>query len=324
MFAFLQRLLFDTPDDGGAAAPPEPRNVRDAISQRVETVGVPEFVTEPAVEAEPIVDPETADLTSIAAPITPTTEATPTTATDPFADFGGREAVQEAVVIRDALATEQGVRALVAQGLHALGHSPEAVEAFLKNQGATPAQAAAATAEAVAAADPLAGVSDDDVVTGAELKAFTQRAVEQAVAQVSATLTETTRPLQEQLQVQRQERAQTAVDGVLTELLGPVPSDAAELETYRTLAQATLTAAGAFIQQDNWDPQHIRDAVTRGHAVMAAQTEAAIQARLLAKKTAAAKLPTNIGGRTAGSEEVPEPKNLAEARAAARASGLFK
>lgn len=324
MFTSLFRLLHDTPDDSGAAAPteaqPEPKNIREAIEQR-QAGGIPEIISEAPEAPAPVVDNETATLQSIATPPAgeaPTTEQVPA-AVDPFALYGGREAVEEAAVIRDALATEAGVRTLVAQGLAALGHDPEAVKAFLQGQGASPQQAAAAVAEA----DPLANIADDDVVTGADMKAYTERQVAAAVAQATSAVKEATAPLQAQFQAQREASAQATVDAALIEVLGPVPTDPAERANFEALAQATLVASARFIEQDNWDTAHIRAAVLNGHAAMTAATEAAIQARLAAKRHQAAAQPANIGGTPPGGEEVAEPKNMAEARAMARASGIF-
>jgi hypothetical protein len=295
----------------------EPKNVREAVAMR-RSQGTPEILSTDTVEAPaPTVetDPEAALLADLSAG----TSATPAPpAEDPFAAYGGREAVEEARVIRDALATETGVRTLIAQGLHALGYSPDQVRAFMENRAVGEAAAAAAPA------DPLAAISDEDVVTGAEVKAVVQAAVAQALAGVTGELKAGLQPVQQQMEAQRQATAQQTVDGTLVELLGQPPTDPGELKQFQTLATAVLQAAAPYVQADNWDPQHIRAAIQRGHADYQAQLEAAISYRLAQKKAQAAAQPTNIGGATSGSEPAQEPKDLKEARAMARAMGLWQ
>lgn len=239
---------------------------------------------------------------------------------DPYAEFGGVEAVRNAHAVAEALRTETGVRLLIAQGLEALGHSPDQIRRALAREEAA---GNLPTAEPAVPADPYANLDDDDVVDGATFKAALARATQDAAAQAAAAVRAQVEPLAAQ-QLQQQVAAQNARnDATLAEVLGPVPTDPAELAAYQTTVTSILQAAGQYITPDTWDPTAIRSAIVTAHAAYEAAEEAKFQRFLQNKRKARQAAPANIGGHSPGEAPEPEPKTMAEASAMARKSGLF-
>lgn len=306
----------------------EPRNVREAIALR-QSQGDPGFqeVTEQEAHAYPDGTPNPQDEFSDIVPpgpaAPPAEDAPPATddtggAVDPYAEFGGREYVQDAVSISGALRTENGVRTIVAQGLQALGYDPAQVRAFLDAK-----EAAAPTAAAPAAAPVgLPDIEDDDVVTGSDMKRLLQWQSEQLAGQFKTAQEEATKPLALQLQEERQRQATHIVDSTLSELLGI--KDGTPTEDQKRDIGFIQQAAGQYIDSSSWDPSHIRNAIIRGHADVQAETERRVQAYITAKRAQAQGAPANIGGASpAGGEEQAEPKNMKEAIAMRKALGVF-
>jgi hypothetical protein len=290
--ALAESGFFDTGEYTGEGAP-------EAAAESVEGAAV-------ADETEP----------QQAAPAT-TPVAPPAATDDPFSAYGGKDEVEAALAVAQGLRTESGVRLMVAQGLAALGKDPEQVRLFMEGK-LTAAQEAALVQEAAAPADPLAEISDDDVVTGAELKAFVQRAAEQAAAQAL----EAVKPIQDQVQHDRDARQRQVVDSTLVELLGE-NGDPATIDTTR--AQDVLDGALKYLDEGTfYDPTAIRNALVRANADVEARDEARYQAYLNRKKVVADQLPPIVGGGTPpGGEEVPEPQNMAEARERLKREGFF-
>lgn len=332
---FRVMFLHDTPDDtGGGAAPAEPQSVREAIAARQASdnpsLAFPsDAPVEPVAPVEP--DPVEAAIDELApAPPAagsveaPAIDAPAAGTPDPFAEYGGADEVRNAVTLANAMRSEQGMRAVIANGLHALGYSPEQVRAALQNQGATPAEATAAVAAAPAAeVDPLADITDDDVVTGGDLKRIVQATIEKTARETAAALAAATKPLEDQVQVERQSRAQQTVDGTLVELLGAPPADAAGLAQYQELANGVLTAAANGFDQNQWDPAYIRSAIIKGHQAFTSQQDRALAAYAARKRAERAAAPAHVGGsQQAGAEALPEPKNVKEAIAQRKAAGV--
>lgn len=305
-----------------AAPVAEPRNVREAIAARV-AGGVPEIITTPDEVVEPAETDALDEFAAPAAPVEAPAIDAAAGAVDPFAAYGGKEAVDNAIAISEALRTESGARLIAAQTLHALGYDPDAIRAALEVKGASPAQAAEATA-AVTEDDPLASLADDDMVTAADVRALVQRATEQTAAQVKAQLEAATQPLATQIEVERQARATSVTDGTLVELLGEPPTDQAELRNWQVNAQAVLEQAMIGFDQNQWDPAYIRQAVLRGHAAWQANEDRKLAAYVATKRAQRDAAPSHIGGAPIPSnEETPkEPRSVKEAIAMRKASGL--
>lgn len=295
--ALAESGYFDTGEYSGEGAP-------EAADEIVE--GAP-AATPPA---EAATTPQSGE--PAAAPAAP-----PAASDDPFAAYGGKDEVEAALAVAQGLRTEAGVRLMVAQGLAALGKDPEQVRLFMEGK-LSAAQEAALVQEATAPADPLAEIGDDDVITGQELRAYVQRAVEQATAQAL----EAVKPIQDQVQNDRQARQRQVTDATLIELLAE-NGDPATIDATR--AQDVLDGALKYLTEETfYDPTAIRNALVRANADVEARDEARYQAYLNRKKAVADQLPPVVGGGTPpGGEELPEPQNMEEARDRLRREGFF-
>lgn len=120
---------------------------------------------------------------------------------------------------------------------------------------------------------------------------------------------EVTGPAAQREQAARDATASATVQSVLGELK---VTDDAEV-------RAVLAAGQRYLEDGDFDPDHIKAAVRKGYA----DYERAAKARFVAyvgKKVQDAKdLPGSIGGNSPGGETLPEPKNVDEAMARARA-----
>ena len=339
MFITRTPVMLDADDGGGGGAPPaEPTSLADARAQLaagapLEIIEVPDELAGPG--GTPDVQPTnpTVGGTPAAAPLqgAPVVEAP--APVDPFAQYGYTNAqgqfISGEAVVRDAMAfaqgaqTDAGLRLIIAQGLQRIGKSPEIIRAFMEDrltlaeaQGAPPAPA------------PFADIPDEDAITGAEAKRIVQESLARQQAEFQQTLSQTLQqelqrnlaPLQGAVQEDRQRIARQTVDATLVELLS---TDGTPASVDQTAVQDVLAHAARYIQPNNWDPTHIRQAVIQGAADSRAEV-AQLQAAYLARKAADdAKSPTTTAGQTTGGEAAPEPKNLAEARAVMRASNLW-
>lgn len=272
---------------------------------------------------EPVVlDAEAEVLDEVTRPPAEPAVTVPAAPADPFAPYGGAEEVANAYELAQALRTETGVRLVVKQSLTALGYSDAQIAAAL---GGGPGAAPAVTnaPEPAAAPDPFAGIDDDDVVTGGDVKRLLAEAVknatEAAVAQAQAQLD----PVRQQFEQERNREIAARNDATIVEVLGPVPEDPTAREAYVNQARDLLNVATRFVDPTNFDPSHIRNGIIAAHAEIEANAEARYQAHLARKREARKAAPTNIGGTTATDGAEAEPKNLAEARAQAKASGTW-
>lgn len=299
---------------------PEPQNVAEASAQ-LAALGDPGFAT---ADTDDVIEPEAPGAEG-GAPAPPAGDATPapepTTpapADDPYAEWGGRQVVEDAVVIARGLKTEAGVRTLVAQGLQAIGYTPAQIQAALAG-GATSAPTAAAPA---APADPLDGIEDDDVVSGGDVKKLVARAIESATAEITAQVKAQVDPVREQAIADRQARTNNVIDGTIVELLG---TGGDESTVDRDTAGEVLVAAEKYVEEDNWDAAHIRAALVKGHADVVARQERVYEQYLAKKKAVKDASPVAAAGAGGAGEPPPrEPQNLAEARQMAKEAGLFK
>lgn len=245
---------------------------------------------------------------------------------DPFAAYGGEEAVRVAHQVQEALRTREGLNVLVANGLTALGYQPQAIKAALDAYaaGETPGEQTAP-----AATDPLAGLDDDEPLTAAQARqlfAQQQAAIQEQARQAAlAAAQQQVAPLQETIQEQQARTVKQNADAAIISVLGPVPSpDAPNYATYVAQAQELVQRGSAYYDPTQWaDPAHVHQAILRAHAEQEAANEARYQAYLQRKKEDRGSQPVNTGGGAAGAEPLPEPKSMAEARKMAKAAGFF-
>lgn len=238
---------------------------------------------------------------------------------DPFAAYGGEEQVRIAMQVQEALRTENGIRALVANGLTALGYDVEQVrQALDAYEEGTPAGAPAA-------ADPFAGFEDDDPITVAQARQLAEQTAQQAA---QAALAQTQSPLGELQQVIQQQQNATvraATDTACVEVLGPIPADPAAREAYARQVDAIVARGQAYYDPSQWaNPDHIKQAVQRAHTEIEAENNARFQAFLQTKRATRAGQPPNIAGGAGTEGALPEPKTMADARKQAEAAGFFK
>lgn len=274
---------------------------------------------------EPVLDDEAAALDELTKPpageaAPPSTTAGEPPAADPYAQYGGAEAVAHAFEVQEALRTESGVRLLIQQGLQALGYTPAQIKAAV---GGGPGAPTAEPAPDQPSADPYADLPDEELLTGADFKRYAEKIKTDAIAEAQRTVASQVDPVVAQQREAFNAEIRTRNDATLAELLGPVPAEPEKQGEYSTQAQQVLDAAGRYVDPSNYDPAHIRSAIIKGHADVEAQNEARWKAYLGKKKAARSAAPSNIGGASAGEGEPKEPQNLKEAREAMKAAGLW-
>ena len=215
---------------------------------------------------------------------TPTPEAPVVeTAPDPYAEYGGRDRVADAVAIASGFQTESGIKAIATSTLRSLGYTSEEVQSFFDREAAQ-----------VADPDPASQLADDDVITVADAKRMIAEGLKSAVT-----------PLQQQAEARQAENAQQAVSTTLSTL--GVESEAQQ--------RLVLLAAQAYLDPADWEPSHIRAAIERGHADAVAMIQADHERYVASKGAAAAAQPTPLGqtgGSNGGAAEGP-PASLEDA-----------
>lgn len=238
---------------------------------------------------------------------------------------GTEESVYTAWQIQQAMRTVQGIRTLVANGLHALGYDAGQIKEALDAYDPEAGGGAAPEGGTAPAADLFAGLEDDDTVSVAAVKQFVSQAAAQAVAQATAATQQSVQPIEEALAEQRQTHIRGLVDGALQESLGPVPGDdPAKLAAYIDNAKRIENRAGAYFDPAQWNnPTHIRQAVQHAAADLEAENKAALKAYIATKKSQRDSQPPNTGGGAGSDGPLAEPKSLKEAREQARATGFF-
>lgn len=297
--------------------------------QRSEFLSNPPSLDAPP-EPAPVVDDENAVLDELSqtppagGKVEPTSVDAPPaggTPDDPFASYGGRQNVDLAFQVQEALRTEAGVKVMVAQGLEALGYSADRIKAALGG-GAMQAPVTSAP-EGSPEPSPFDGIEDDDVVTGADVKRLLGQVAAQTAKEAADAVRAELNPLRAQVEEERNRDIAARNDATLTELLGAFPTTQAEQDQYRSLAAATLQAAGAFIDPSNFDPNHIRAAIVKGHEAVIAEQDRRFAAYIARKRATRDAAPSNIGGASAGEAGAAEPKSLNEAREQLRAQNFF-
>jgi hypothetical protein len=231
---------------------------------------------------------------------------------DPYAEYGGVESIRHALALRQTFNDPEGQKALAGQLLIQLGYTPDQIRAALERQEVAPQ---------VDPLDALLNLDDTDLVTGEQLKSIVA-ALANRDEQVSRQAID---PLASQWEAAQQAQLQQLADSTYIELLGlPDPAKPEAQQAFLAQANAIQARAETLVQPGERDPQRIRLALLTAHTQIKAEDEARFRAYVASKKTAAAALPTNLGGgQPPGGEPAKEPKNVKEASAIARASGIF-
>lgn len=192
-------------------------------------------------------------------------------------EWGGEQSIADAISIAQALQDEDGVKALVQEGLKHLGYDPNTVF-----------NAPAGTGPEAEPEDP------DRLMTAAEVEARIQSIRdEQTQAEAAAN----------------DSRAQQAVYSTIEGL------ELADDDERR----AVLSFAQKYASPEERNPEVLVAAIAAGHADYVKTLEAAATRYVTKRQEANAEVPTplNSGG-SPGGEEAPQPKNMDDARAAAR------
>ncbi len=202
---------------------------------------------------------------------------------DPYASYGGKDAVEAAMRLHQATQTEDGVMRLFFEAGRAMGLPLSAIEQVFRGGPAEPA----------APAEPEP--ADDDVITWGQVKQLLQREVLEPFAQTEAQRTEAA--------------ARSAVASVRSEL---------GIEDEATWA-AVLQLGDRYLG-DNLSPDNVRAAVKKGHddfiSLVKANAVKYVQGKV-ATKAAVPKAPS--GGTAPTAAPAEEPKTVEEAIKRARA-----
>lgn len=328
-------MAFIEPTEGEAQSAAEVADARRAfLSEPPEFINNdPEPEPDPAAQAaadeaaaiEELSKPPAAPEGGSAATATPPPPAPASTGTlDPYAEFGGEQAVRTAHEVQQALRTQEGVRALVANGLTALGYSVDQIRAALDGAAAPAGEAAPPAAPA----DPFAGLDDDEVVDVKTMRQYAQtlaaQAADAAVKQALGQVEPQVKSVQDAIAEQRQTAVRTWTDSALIEVLGTPPENPEEGKVYKSTVDATVQRAGAYYDPSRSnDPAHIRACIQQAHADLEQESEARLQAYIATKKRARDAQPVNVGGGAGAEGPLPEPQNMAQAREQARKTGFF-
>lgn len=194
-------------------------------------------------------------------------------------EWGGQQSVEDAIAIAQALQDEDGVKALVTEGLRHLGATPEQIDAFIKGEQAAPAGEPE---------DP------DRLVTAAEVEKRLA-AIQQAQHEAEASRIDSV----------AQRSVVEAVDALQL-------ADEDE-------ARIVLSYAQKYASPEERDPQILQAAINAGHADYLKKLEEASTRYVERRQELNDGVPTPVtGSGPPGGEEVPAPKNMDEAKAAAR------
>lgn len=279
---FRRPIYFDAPNDAGAGVAPAPA---------------------PAAEVAPPVSPETPPAAEAvpAAPDAPPVADAPPDWNTRITEWGGEEAVVNAVELQKALGTPEGIHALFLEAGRALGFGDDRIQALFE-PGAPLADAAPPTPGAEAAPTVEELLSDPDrVLTAAELKLVLEHERNQARQQEEA---ENARVATKQ-----------AVDAGLSALNGGKGVEDVDKPLVLTLADRFLTDRfGQPIDVSRATPDQIKAAIERGHAEFQSIVKREADRHLQAVADTHNDLPTPLsGGNPSGGGEAVEPSSLDEA-----------
>lgn len=204
---------------------------------------------------------------------------------DPYATYGGKDTIDKAVAIHQALQTEDGVWNLFFQAGRSLGLGVREIEAlFAQQQGG---------GEPEGSPEP----DDDDVMTYGQFKAMLN---EQVLA-----------PWQQTQQATAEAAARSAID-----------TTCLELGVKDTQVRDAVLRLGDKYLSDDISPQKVQAAVRRGFADYQTLLKGERQKAVTQKREAGATVPKSPAGAVAGApaqDAGNEPKDVAEAIRRARA-----
>lgn len=209
------------------------------------------------------------------------TEGTEGTEADPWAAYGGKDAVDQAVRLHQAVQTEDGIFQLFFEAGQSLGLGLKEMQTLFGQGDAQP---------------EAEGPADDELVTWAQARELLHREVLQ--------------PMQAQQQAVAETVARQSVQSTISEL---------GITDNETVA-AVLQLGDRYLPPGSMDPREISAAVKRGHEDFVKLVQANAQKYVAGKAAARKSVPKPLGG-GASSAEAPaeaEPKTVAEAIAAAR------
>lgn len=247
----------------------------------------------PASTPEPAAPPAPAPGAPPAAPVDPAAPPAPVDYGAKVAEWGGEDRITRALAIDQALDTTEGQEALVIEHLRARGFDNTQIEAFLH-------PAPAPGTPGVESVEDL--LKDPErVLTAAEISRVLTSRDEQAQAR------------------QTQQQAQAAI-------LSTIESTMVELKVSDENRQTVLTLADRFLPTPGVVPNDskvVAEAIRRGQAEFDRQVQEAAKAYVENKGAAHGAVPSPLpAGGTGGGEPTPEPQNLQEASARARAAIL--
>jgi hypothetical protein len=204
-------------------------------------------------------------------------------------EFGGPDAIKEAVEWRQSLQTEEGVISMFVESGRSLGLGIKDLEAMFAQPGGVEAVIDAAAGQT--------GPADDDVLTWKEARALIEKEVKAP---------------QEQQRLQQLQHDAQRVIAVEREALGL--TDQADYE-------AVLSFGQKHLRDGDFDPAHIQAAMRKGYAEFEALATRRAEAYLAQKAKDKATVPSSTGaGAAPGGTTLPEPANMDEAKARARAA----
>lgn len=312
------------------AAPPPEGDAADAIAAQraAQAAAAAAQPTDAAIEAQAIEEqlgtpPAGQEGTPPAEGAQPTPAPAPPgvpPGADPFGLFGGYEAVRNAMAVQESLRTEQGVRQMAANALVTLGYDPQQVRELLTGQ-APPVEE-----QWQAQPDLLGDVPDEEPVelTAGDVRALLDAAAQRAAQAAIQQTEQKVAPLQQQIAESNQRAMFQLTDNAVIAVLGAPPEDAAQRQAYADRVDQVVGRAQQYYDPNRWsDPAMVSAAITRANAELTAADDARYNAYLESKRQTMLAQPPNTAGSAAGSEPIPEPKNLAEATKLARESGFF-
>lgn len=237
-------------------------------------------------EATEVTEP--VEPTEVETPAAPTAEeiAAWKAASEKLTEFGGDTALDEAKNLRNQLQTDDGVVAMFIESGRALGLGVEKLEGLF--------------GEAEVALNKDAEEQGDKPLTKAEIMAIVQKEV----------LT----PLQQQQAQAAQANARATIDTTVRSLGMDPKADAKDVDL-------VLRLADKYVGENDFNPERIADAIRKGFDEFGELSAERKAKYVKDKRETKDKVPSSTAGTTSAGAgtQLPEPKNVKEAAARARA-----
>lgn len=206
-------------------------------------------------------------------------------------EFGGVDAVRAAVEFQQSLRTDDGVISMFIESGRALGLGVDQLEALFGGQ---------ATVSGTQTPN-LDDLGDDEQISVAEARKLVNAEIERAI--------------QEKVIAPQQE---AEFQSVIATAQQAVQNTIAELKIDEADVDGVLAAGQRYLQDGDYDPEHIKAAVRRGQEdyekAMRQRAEKYLKGKVDTKETT----PSSTGASTPGGTALPEPKDTAEAKTRAR------